>query len=49
MHVLERVQMIIALIFCGSSRWGTLATGRERRGKRLVFEILLVITTIVTN
>ena len=35
--------------FHGSSRWGTLATGRERRGKRLVFEILFGITTTVID
>ncbi|EOU8151152.1 TPA: hypothetical protein ACM35S_004741, partial [Escherichia coli] len=33
--------------FHGSSRWGTLATGRERRGKRLVFEFSWDTTTSI--
>ncbi len=49
MQVLERMQMIIALIFLRVLPVGWPATGRERRGKRLVFEILFVITITVID
>ena len=32
-------------LFYGSSRWSGLATGRERRGKRLIFEFSWYTTT----
>ncbi|EPY4440409.1 hypothetical protein ACXDKU_005074, partial [Escherichia coli] len=34
-------------VFYGSSRWSGLATGRERRGKRLIFEFSWDTTTSI--